>query len=118
MIRILNYLPASPGSMPLPSRLGITSGLLPFEEHSTPWNMPMTGDHWVGCGCLGYVAVVVMCAEGGKELWQSHRSVNVKNINHEKFLIAGNSPVQTLEIFCQALTEYGYSKLHARFAPA
>jgi hypothetical protein len=93
MIRILNYLPASPGLMPLPSRPGITSGLLPIWGHSMPWNMPMTGDHRAGCGCLGYVAVVVMCAEGGKELWKSHRSVNSKNINHGKFHIAGNSPI-------------------------
>jgi hypothetical protein len=59
-----------------------------------PWNMPMTGDHRVGCGFLGNVAVVAMCAEGGNELWKSQRSVNLKNINHEKFHVAGPSPIQ------------------------
>jgi hypothetical protein len=49
-----------------------------------PWNMPMTGDHRVGCGCLGDVALEFMCAEGGKELWQSFQSVNTKLTDHEK----------------------------------
>lgn len=62
MIRFLNYLPAAMGSKPLPiriDRLRIASGLNPLEQYSTP----MTGRHWIGCGCLEDVAMEFMCTE-------------------------------------------------------
>ncbi len=58
-----NYLPASLESLPMPSRLGPASDADPFEGHSMPWNNPTAIDHRVGCGCLGYVALMVMCEE-------------------------------------------------------
>lgn len=78
MIRFLNYLPASMGLKLLPSRiarLGIASDWHPFEQYS----MPMTGDHWVGCGCLGNVIMEFICAEGLDEL--SERILCVNRIN-------------------------------------
>jgi hypothetical protein len=60
----LNYLPASLGSLPKPSRFWIASHLHPIEERSLPWNMSTAGDHRVGWGWLGYVAMEFMCAEG------------------------------------------------------
>jgi hypothetical protein len=63
MIRFWNYLPAAMGSKPLPiriERLRIASGLNPFAQYSTP----MTGRHWIGCGCFEDVAVEFMCGEG------------------------------------------------------
>ena len=40
-----------------------------------PRNMPMTGDHRVGCGCLGYVAKWLMCAEGGELVYDLRQAV-------------------------------------------
>lgn len=87
MIRFLNYLPASKGSKPLPiriARLGIASGLNPLAQYSTP----MTGRHWIGCGCLENVAMEFMCGEGFGEVCKSRQVVNQINVNSGKKFIA------------------------------
>lgn len=69
MFLILNYLPASFGSLAKPSRFWIAACASPMEPQCMPWNIPMTGDPLVGCGCLEYVWFGFMCAE--VESWYS-----------------------------------------------
>ena len=68
MFRILNYLPASLGSLPKPSRSGFANGQRPSMDSSMPWIISTTGDHEVRWVLLGYVALVIMCAEGFEEI--------------------------------------------------
>lgn len=76
MIRILNYLPASMGSLPKQSRPGFATWLHPSMDSSMPWIISTTGDHEARWECLGYVALVVMCAEGFEEICNRPESVN------------------------------------------
>jgi hypothetical protein len=81
----LNYLPASLGSLPNSSRFWIASQLHPAGEHPMPWNMSATGDHRVGSGWLGYVTLVVMCAEGFELVYDCWQYVNHINAFSGKF---------------------------------
>ena len=85
MSRILNYLPASLGSLPKPSRFGFANGQLPSMDSSMPWIISTTGDHEVRWECLGYVALVVMCAEGFEEICNRPESVNHLIVIFRKF---------------------------------
>jgi len=85
MIRILNYLPASMGSLPKLSRPGVALGQRPSMGISMPWIISTTGDHEACSECLGYVALVVMCAEGFQEICNRPESVNQINAFPRKF---------------------------------
>ena len=87
MFRILNYLPASLGSLPKPSRLGSASWQLPSMDSSMPWIISTTGDHEVRWECLGYVELVVMCAEGFEEICNRSELVNHINEFSRKFFL-------------------------------
>ena len=95
------YLPASMGSSPDSSRLGIPSGLHPFVERSMPWNIPRTGDHKVGCGCLGYDALRFMCAESFEEIWIQTcfvNPINEKNSSSPTDINRNSTPVSLLRV--------------------
>ena len=99
--RIGNYLPASMGSLPDSSRLGIPSGSHPFVERSMPWNIPRTGDHKVGCGCLGYDALRFMCAESFEEIWIQTcfvNPINEKNSSSPTDINRNSTPVSLLRV--------------------
>lgn len=85
MLRILNYLPASLGSLPKPSRFGFANGQLPSMDSSMPWIISTTGDHEARWVILGYVALVIMCAEGFEEICNRSGFVNQINEISGKF---------------------------------
>jgi hypothetical protein len=63
---VWNYLPASCGSLSPQKPCGRfnSSRRFPFAEGAEHEIISMPSGHRTGCGCLGYVGLDIMCAEG------------------------------------------------------